>query len=336
MKQEIKIIKPNSAITQEDLSKVLKIINGEEGIGVNKLDENNYTIIFMEDSITELEYIENESLLFKYDIDNYNIEYLLNSIIRQSDYTYRLYSDNLGTTLPIAIGYAYVQDDVGPSVERVKNVLQDTGFEVIFIYNDAFNHAKYAINHKDGSVHLINEDYLGYFINHEDFEIEVTDEFSYKVADNVQDFTLKADRALIPHHFYDYYKKDLKILNYSGFDIQNPGRKVFIKPYIYNFDPSRSNFYLIAADGSELLYMDKIRKGESLDQSLIRILKDELQIADDYIGAVVNRIVEFDYDSEGKLTPRLIINVYVKAISVTKEQELKRKQGWTSYPNPKN
>ncbi len=56
--------------------------------------------------------------------------------------------------------------------------------------------------------------------------------------------------------------------------------------------------------------MDKVRKGEDLDTALRRVLGEELQVADDYVGARIWGI-EFDRDRDGFLTPRLKISIYV-------------------------
>ena len=66
--------------------------------------------------------------------------------------------------------------------------------------------------------------------------------------------------------------------------------------------------------------MDKVRKGENLDTALKRVLKEELQVADDYVGAKIWGI-EFDRDREGRLTPRLKINIFVHGLAKKKQSQ---------------
>ena len=74
--------------------------------------------------------------------------------------------------------------------------------------------------------------------------------------------------------------------------------------------------------------MDKIRPGEDLNKAILRILREELKIADDYIAAHVIEYVEFDRDKEGVITPRLIVEVYVGKI---KNKDWAKKMSQTSW-----
>lgn len=78
---------------------------------------------------------------------------------------------------------------------------------------------------------------MKYFVEQNQFE--QTSEFNYKVADDLEKFVSLCDVGLIPLDFYAYYKKPLKIINHSGFDIVNPGRKIFIKPFIFQLNNLR-------------------------------------------------------------------------------------------------
>lgn len=136
------------------------------------------------------------------------------------------------------------------------------------------------------------------------------------------------DRNVIPTFFYQKYHKDLKILNFSGVDIENPGRKVFVKPFIAEVDDENFNIHTIQGEKGAMILMDKIREGETLDKMLNRILK-EWGVADGYLRAFVRKDLEFDKDREGYITPRLIVDVYV-------EKYLKKPAGsersWVSIP----
>lgn len=72
--------------------------------------------------------------------------------------------------------------------------------------------------------------------------------------------------------------------------------------------------------------MDKIRQSEDLDKAIIRVLRDELKVASDYVGASVWGI-EFDRDKEGILTPRLKLDVFVRGL---KEKHTSSDHDWSS------
>ena len=191
------------------------------------------------------------------------------------------------------------------------------------------------------AVHIINPYLLEYIYDKEIPESKLP-ELNYPVASNINLFSAMSDKGLIPTDFYEYYGKSVKIINKSFFDINHQDRKVFFKPFIFEFKPETGTFYTYAGDGGALLFMDKIRPGETLDTSLKRVLSQDLKIADDYIAALVSKKIEFDRDKEGILTPRLIIFVYVDHIK-NKDRNLQLSQtGWKSVngkvpsikPNP--
>lgn len=181
---------------------------------------------------------------------------------------------------------------------------------------------------KDSGIHIINNYLLKYFMEPGSIR-EDTDEFSYRVAPNISRFIAMDDQRLIPRSFYSYYKKSTKIINESYFNIDNPGRKVFVKPYIFELDNVKQGFHDIASEGSSLLWADKIRQGERLNDTLLRVLT-ELGVAEDYIAARVLPDIEFDRDKEGKLTPSLKVFVYVDKIKGKEAVEAKASRKWKS------
>jgi hypothetical protein len=199
----------------------------------------------------------------------------------------------------------------------------------------------YALS-PDQKIHIVNPFLLSYIYKKEIPETEL-EELSYPVAPSLQYFAGMYSKGLVPLKFYEYYHRSTKVINASGFNINQPGRKVFIKPYIFEFNNTKGNFYTyIDNSGGSVIYMDKIRPGETLEQSLNRILQIDLKLASDYLGAFVSEQVEFDRDRDGVLTPRLIVFVYVDQIS-DKAKALQLSQtGWKSLgqnlprinPNP--
>ncbi|MFC1722385.1 hypothetical protein ACFL0C_01910 [Patescibacteria group bacterium] len=151
----------------------------------------------------------------------------------------------------------------------------------------------------------------------------------------MEDFVRKFDFEIIPTNFYEFYRRSFKIINFSEFNIEDPGRKVFVKPYILEFDNDKNDFFKIAWDQSALLFMDKIRKDETLNDTILRILKEELKIADDYVGATVARVIEYDLDRHNNLTPRIVVRVFIENAHLTNEQKAQKDRTWVSFDQVK-
>ncbi len=80
-------------------------------------------------------------------------------------------------------------------------------------------------------------------------------------------------------------------------------------------------------------FADKVRPGETLQKTLLRIVKDELKVAPDFEGARVRETIEFDKDKEGILTPRLTVLIFLKEYTPPPEVIEKSQRGWTSIPD---
>ncbi len=169
----------------------------------------------------------------------------------------------------------------------------------------------YAEHKQDGSIHILNNTMLQFLLKKDNQQ--ANKEFSYKVADSMDDFAKKYDFGLIPTHFYQNYGHSIKIINSTYFEVFQIRRKVFIDPYVWDFDDEHGyKYYQNIENGLHL--MDKVRKDEDLDSAIKRILREELKVAEDYVGTRVWGI-EFDRDREGILTPRLKMNVYVHGMN---------------------
>lgn len=181
----------------------------------------------------------------------------------------------------------------------------------------------YAESKTDGSIHILNDKMLAY-VSKKDNQT-LSEEFSYKVADSMQDFARKHDLALVPTSFYQNYNIPTKIINETHFDAFHISRKVFIDPYVWDFDDGHDyRYYKNIETGMHL--MDKVRSGENLDDAIRRTLKEELKVADDYVGARIWGL-EFDRDRDGILTPRLKISVYVNGMT---EKHRSQDHDWVS------
>ncbi len=181
----------------------------------------------------------------------------------------------------------------------------------------------FAQNSEDGSIHIINDAMLGFLLSKENQTIN--EEFSYKVAESMNEFGRKYDYGIIPSSFYANYNVTPKIVNKTAFDIHNINRKVFIYPIVWDFDSKTGLEHFRNVKNGTIL-MDKVRAGETLDDALKRLLREELKVASDYVGANVWDI-EFDRDKEGALTPRLKIDVFVNGL---KQKHASSDHDWVS------
>lgn len=235
---------------------------------------------------------------------------------------YKIYSLQLKSFIPRS---PYIQDLTNlPIKPELIKIFSDNEFEPLFVEEVPQQGTSFFARKKGKEeIHIINPGLLNYYLN---WNTNIkSGEFSYQVAENIQRFTLYADRGLIPFTFYNMYGKGMKIFNLSGIDLNNPQRKIFIKPIVRQIDSEENNFFNTKQDerGSMIL-MDKIREGENLDMTLNRILK-EWKLADSYLRALVAGEVEFDKDKAGILIPRVIVFVYVEKILKTPEAT---QRGW--------
>ena len=309
---------------------IVSKINTYNGVGANlEQDQNTARILFEgrgESSTLHVEEGEGDDpkVVLECEIaDAISIDMLRHTIDHEQAF---IYSPVLNCKLPINLTIRDCLVATHENLPKVTQILAKANLKPVFWLDSTYIY--YAQHLQDKTIHMVNDNLLYYFLNMDSYTN--TSELSYKVAENIDDFVSKFNESLIPVDFYEYYKKDFKIINHSNFDLKNVGRKVFIKPYIFEFDNVKNGFVQIAHDGSPLLFMDKIRMGETLNTALIRILKDELKIANDYIGAYVNKIIEFDLDRNSVLTPRLIVRVYIKEARMSEEQKQQKDRGWVS------
>ena len=229
---------------------------------------------------------------------------------------YKIYSLELNSFVPES---PYLRDLTTLAVmPELLKIFAAYEFEPLFI-EEIPKQANLFYGRKIGQnqIHIINPYLLEYYMNWGGVTAK-SPEFSYEVAEDINKFTLYANRGLLPFSFYSKFGNDIKIYNDSGIDIDNPGRKVFIKPIVLQIDNESFQFYTKQGERGAMILMDKIREGETLDISLNRILK-EWGLSDGYLRAFVARNVEFDKDRNDLLTPRIMVYVYVEKLLKTPE-----------------
>lgn len=309
--------------------------HANERWSVSKISENDTAyLVYDERPVASLKiesgalHIEDEDAAPRQDDIMYAIRYVASRL------DLKVYSGaHGGARLPqdcaLSLDHSYFQRDKNlqkffeksdfiPRFAREGMETMDDGRQALTIYLPYF-----AENKEDGSIHILNGAMLLFLAKKEDQR--TNKEFSYKVADSLDDFSRKYDLGLIPAIFYNNYGKTPKIINNLGFDETNINRKVFIDPYVWNFDDEHDHrFYANTDNGVHL--MDKVRKGEDLDTALKRVLSEELKVADDYVGARIWGM-EFDRDREGVLTPRLKIHVFVRGLA---QKQRSQSHDWVS------
>lgn len=251
---------------------------------------------------------------------------IIRSIARQLEY--RVFSIDHESFLPV--DHDLLETTVQLSAtEKGSEVFSKKGFLPVFAHrHDGITYAKRM---SDATIHIINPYMLHYFLDN-GADTSYALEFSYIVAPNIKEFVSFYDQDLIPTTFYSHYRKPLKIFNYSDFDINTIDRKVFVHPFFYSFNVKKQAYEPIAAFDSALhSYASKVLKGETLETSLRRMIRDDLKLADDFVRARVTNRIGFDRDREGRLTPRLYVCVYMTDVTWTDFTKQKAERGWTKW-----
>ncbi len=320
--------KNNQPAKLADLETFISQLKQLKGVGLTKNSETEFHL-FYEDAEPKA-FIREEAEETALEVDDQDsITVSVVKGIGQSQ-NLRLFSEDLGCYVPILKEVQVATHIIYKPI--LQTVFEERQLKPIFDLSKTDLGCLYVLNDK-GEVHLLNPSMIMHCIDLN--TTDVTEEFSYKVADTIQEFVSKIDVGLIPADFYKYYKRSLKIIDYSDFGIGNPGRKVFIKPYIFELGDYNTGFVKLSSEKGGLIFMDKIREGETLDIALRRILQDHLKIATDYIGAVVMKELEFDKDKNNLLTPRLVVKVFLQNENLTEKfKELKDRQ-WVSQSEVK-
>jgi len=305
-----------------------------ESYEIHEISKTKYSAIREELIRAEIELVSDEkeqslkvgkdNIIVRCFSDSVNVSLITRSFAANRNY--KVYNSVLKSFLPSYIAFMDLTGTV-TDPEKTK-ILDKYGLEPIFLFeNDIY----FARKKGKKPIYIVNPYLIDYYLmwkNYDKADFVQSPEFYYEVAPDIQRFVQYADRNVIPTFFYQKYQKDIKIFNFSGVDIENPGRKVFVKPFITEIDDDNFNIHTIQEEKGAMILMDKIREGETLDQMLNRVLK-EWGVADGYLRALVRRDLEFDKDKEGYITPRLIVNVYVEKIL---KKPVGSERSWVSIP----
>lgn len=335
------LVQENIQTNQEEFEKLVSALSTIPDVGVQKSPETSskVTLFYSRETFrTDLEFKEDAlpPELSQYQIPTSRVEvkssrvdHITLDLLKQlaRSFGFRIFSVNLGVYLPKNVNlYSTFSGFLKPEVTEA---LTRRGYKPVFMWKNSFT--CYAQKENDEAIHIVNGFLLEYFSQ---TKVELaSEEFSYQVAGNLAEFVAKFDADLIPYNFYSHYKKSLKIINLSDFDIEHIDRKVFVKPYVMELNHLKQGFYRVASEGGSVILMTKVLEGETLDDTLKRFLREDLKVADDYIGAVVNPFLEFDIDKQNKLIPRLLVKVFLNEKALTPEHKERLNRGWMSTPN---
>lgn len=249
------------------------------------------------------------------------------SILRAiaNDVGYRVYNPDKGFFYPSQTQLLWSSDIV--LNEKYIGVLGAKGFTPLFHYDRTI--AGYAQSKQDTRIYFINPYLLGYFMK---FGLDNQDnpEFSYPVADTLPMFVAYHDQGLIPQAFYEYYRRSLHIINNSNISLRHVERKLFLQPVFYTFDKVKQQFVPVASPDAAIHYADKIRRGESIEEAIHRMLHEALGYDGQFLRVRVDGDMEFDRDKEGILTPRLHAHIFLQDLPNKGALQSTMQRGWVS------
>lgn len=124
--------------------------------------------------------------------------------------------------------------------KKIYDIFKKENLKPVFQYRDSL--IFFCLN-KDREVCLINRHYLEYLINNTTPpKIHGTDELSVKIADNLCAFIALFDRGLISLVFPKYQNNDTKVINLSGFDIENLDGNSLLQVTNFRLDEDKQQF----------------------------------------------------------------------------------------------
>lgn len=315
----------DNAIVSQDFKKLISWLSGQQDIVLTKETENKYKIAYKNrPHVSSIEFANQKIDVRIHFGDSYTI-YNLKSFVVEA--RYRIYNFTRNYFIPKAY---YIRDLSTMSFPPdIMKVFSDYGFDPVFVAETENNKLiHFAVKRDTKEVHIINPYLIDYYMNWGGVSTK-SDEFSYVVADDINKFSLYADRGLIPFNFYFQYGKDCKILNFSNINLDKPDRKIFVKPIVTELNDPNFQFFTKQDERGSMIIMDKILEGETLDNTINRIINEQ-KMADSYLRAIVSKDVEFDKDKAGILTPRVTVFVYVDKL-LSKPPKID--QSWDSINN---
>ncbi len=124
--------------------------------------------------------------------------------------------------------------------KKIFDIFKKENLKPVFQYRNSL--IFFCLNKKE-EVCLINRHYLEYLIsNSTPLKLRGKDELSIKIADNLSTFIALFDRGLISLVFPKYQNNDTKVINLSGFDIQNLDDNTLLQVTNFRLDKEKQQF----------------------------------------------------------------------------------------------
>lgn len=245
---------------------------------------------------------------------------LLRKELAKSKEVMSLYSADREVLVPLDTQLQMVDlEGISPLIVRIL-----AQFDLTPLYVFEPNGCCYAYD-SFGKVYIINNDFLKFLMKSPIKKDDYLDDISYEVAPSLNEFGVMFDKGLIPTQFYEYLERSTKIINHSGFDLEKVTRKVLVRPYIFDLYPETTSSPHRSYSATPRASVEtEIRKGETLHDTLLRVVQSELQLASDYVRARVQQTLEYDRDKRGRITPRVVVDVYIDQDEV-RPQEVKQR-----------
>lgn len=122
--------------------------------------------------------------------------------------------------------------------KKIYDIFKKENLKPVFQYRDSL--IFFCLNKKEEVV-LINRHYLEYLLtaNHEPL---ITKELFVKIAPEISTFIALFDRGLISLVFPKYQNNDTKVINLSGFDIENLGDNSLLQVTNFKLDKDKQQF----------------------------------------------------------------------------------------------
>jgi hypothetical protein len=209
--------------------------------------------------------------------------------------------------------------------EKIAAIFREIHLKPVYLHSETS--VQYGISDTDRSVHIINPGMFQYFYDN-GVDANSTAEFSYPVASSIVQFAAYYDAGLIPTNFYRYFRRDQKIINYSFIDVRSPERPLRIRPSIHIYNALFGTYEPLAPDPSGTPAVVTLGPNESIDATLLGVVRDQMNVARGYQRAKVGEYVSFEGDAANILTPLLHVDIYLTQAEPQPKANEQPQRGW--------
>jgi hypothetical protein len=216
------------------LSKISDYLNTFTGdITVKQLNKSEIEIIYSSTSFSATAKVDGEKIILTTHEDDSVTINLIKNISNNSNF--RIFNIK-GYFLP---NDPKLMDISSVGIDKkIFDIFKKENLKPVFQYRDSL--IFFCLNKKEEVV-LINRHYLEYLVstNHQS---PITKELFVKIAPDITVFIALFDRGLISLVFPKYQSNDTKVINLSGFDIQNLDDNSLLQVTNFRLDKDKQQF----------------------------------------------------------------------------------------------